>query len=82
MLVTEITIVTNRTWKGKEVGWGQLIQERESPLRASKDLAGGTEEDWAWSAESVRACVCVCVCVCVGEFTLMQPFCQPRPVIT
>ena len=42
MLVTEITIVTNRTWKGKEVGWGQLIQERESPLRASKDLAGGT----------------------------------------
>ena len=63
MAVREITIVTNRTWKGKEVGLGQLIQERESPLRASKDLAGGTEEDWAWSAENV--CVCVCVCVCV-----------------
>jgi len=41
LAVTEITIVTNRTWKGKEVEWGQLIQERESPPRASKDLAGG-----------------------------------------
>lgn len=49
LAVTEITIVTNRAWKGKEAGglgggeqgdwqvrWAQLIQRKGGTLRASR----------------------------------------------
>lgn len=44
LAVTEITIVTNRAWKGKETGeqgdwqvrWAQLIQRKGGTLRASR----------------------------------------------